>query len=996
MKKKRSGIKHDVPKNPLATKPSDALLDSKQGLHQRLSVETRPRFSDTHGFRSGMVNGGMGVGKADGIPQESGVRSTLSRTDCDNNMLLHDRRDYLTGSDKQMVNGINKVNAREDFRSGSPTSKTKMKAISRTARSGSGLVPKPSPVIQQSAVSDWEVSHCTNKGPAANGVNNRKRSVSARSSSPPVAQWSGQRPQKISRTARRRTNFLPIVPSSDATPPPDVAPHLDAAPYEMGSERCLLANSPQLAKLISDSFSSLSESEESRAAEIKTKEKNKNDVMDEKAGVHVQKMSTLLPPRKNKVFDGEGQGGGIRKRGRTGRTASTRSLMHLKVEKVGSALTTKQLRTSRLALNKKESKGSRLETRRLSDRKPYARQKHTTVNAAADFSVTSNDGHEELLTATIGVLSRAEALSSPFWKKMEPYFRYISDMDLAYLKHQISIRLDMSSPEPFALESNISHSVSNGFGSSEVSKIGSTTVGDELKPDHKDSSKKVQQIPLYQRLIAALVPEEGNEKVYHNGHESVFLDTCKSRFEHEVDFECGHAASNGHQSNANGWCFDELNHVMPDNSIIPISVAESKYNEADNYLCSDQQMMPEQHSSTCSEEHYNCMSINERLLLEIRSVGIFPDQVPYLELSEDDEIEKSIGSLHAKYDKLVSKKQDSLRKLLPSASEARELQEKEYESRALDKLVEMAYEKYMTCWGPNAHGMKSASGKMAKQAALAFVIQSLERYREFVQTGSSCFGVPVYKDIFISGISRLNDLQSDSVIGDDSAKLQASLNECSTEIRASVPLDVLYSPSPEYDSGKDKMSSNRVKKKQLLLDDVGGTNGTSSGFPCGIGSSFSSCSKGKRSERDRDGKGSVREVLSRQGTAKIGGSVLTDVKGERKLKTKSKQKGTQPSPSNSLMGKNTNQTNPGVLLVPKLSENARGVGKEDVELLDDPIDLSGLQIPEMGDLGVHDDFSGQGEDIGSWLNIDEDGLHDDDFMGLEIPMDDLSGLNMMI
>ncbi|GAA0185839.1 hypothetical protein LIER_33127 [Lithospermum erythrorhizon] len=454
MKKKRSGIKHDIPKNSVATNLSDGVRDSKQRLQQRLSVDTRPRLSDTHGFRPGMVNGGMGVGKADGITQESGVRASISRTDLDNNMLLHDRRDCPAGTDKERVKGqaINKINAREDFSSGSPTSNIKMKAVARVARSGSGLVPKLSPVIQGAAAStDWEVSRCTNKDPASIGVNNRKRSASARSTSPPVAQWGGQRPQKISRTARR-TNLLPIVPSSDHTPLRDATPPHDATPYVVGSERRLLANSPQQAKLKNDSFSYLSESEESGAAEIKTKtKKKKTDEVNEKAGLHVQKMSTLLLPRKNKVFDGEGSGGGIRKRGRTGRTTpSNRSPMPLKVEKIGNGGTAKQLRTSILGLDKNESKGSRPATRKLSGRKPYPRQKHTTVNAAAEYFVSSNDGHEELLTAINGVLNRAETLSSPFWKKMEPYFRYISDMDLAFLKQQVL---------SFPLEVSIKHCV---------------------------------------------------------------------------------------------------------------------------------------------------------------------------------------------------------------------------------------------------------------------------------------------------------------------------------------------------------------------------------------------------------------------------------------------------------------------------------------------------------------------------------------------------------
>ena len=206
--------------------------------------------------------------------------------------------------------------------------------------------------------------------------------------------------------------------------------------------------------------------------------------------------------------------------------------------------------------------------------------------------------------------------------------------------------------------------------------------------------------------------------------------------------------------------------------------------------------------------------------------------------------------------------------------------------------------------------------------------------------------------------------------------------------------------SSEQTAGKEDSWSNRVKKRELSLDDVGGTFGAS---PSGIGNSLSTSTKGKRSERDRDGKGNSREVLSRNGTTKIGRPSLSSVKGERKSKTKPKQKTTQLSASvNGLLGKLSEQPKSGQASVPKLSNTTSNVSKQkdefSLDALDDheAIDLSSLQLPEMDVLGVPDDLGGQGQDLGSWLNIDDDGLQDHDFMGLEIPMDDLSDLNMMV
>lgn len=215
----------------------------------------------------------------------------------------------------------------------------------------------------------------------------------------------------------------------------------------------------------------------------------------------------------------------------------------------------------------------------------------------------------------------------------------------------------------------------------------------------------------------------------------------------------------------------------------------------------------------------------------------------------------------------------------------------------------------------------------------------------------------------------------------------------------------IYSSDPlqtsEQNIGKDDSGSNRVKKRELLLDDVGGTFG---GPSAGMGNSLSTSTKGKRSERDRDGKGHSRELLSRNGTPKISRPSLSSIKGERKSKTKPKQKTAQLSASvNGLLGKLSEQPKPGQASVSKLSETTiSSIAKEKDEFpLDvlgdhEAIDLSSLQLPGMDVLGVPDDLDGQGQDLGSWLNIDDDGLQDHDFMGLEIPMDDLSDLNMMV
>ncbi|KAK6147678.1 hypothetical protein DH2020_018590 [Rehmannia glutinosa] len=993
MKKKRTGIKLDAAASSLMTKPVDGYREPKQGTHLRLPTEARSRLIDAHGFRSGTTNGGLGVGKAEATPQtSSGIRSSVSRTDSDNTSLLHERRERPSGQEKERVNlkAVNKANSREDFSSGSPTSGSKLNANVRAPRSGSnGGVSKLSQVVQRSASSnDWELSNCTNKIPGGLGANSRKRTPSARSSSP-VANWV-QRPQKISRTARR-TNLLPIVPGNDENPAADATSDM------MVNEKRFPAHSPQQVKIKSDNFSpaALSESEESGAAEIKSREKNKKcDEIDEKSGQNVQKMSTLLlPPRKNKAVSGDDHGDGIKRQGRSGRGfTSSRSLLPLSVEKLGNVGTTKQIRSSRLGLDKTESRPGRPPTRKLSDRKAYTRQKHITISTGADFLVGSDDGHEELLAAANAVTNTAQALSSPFWKKMEPLFRFISDADISYLKDQEYCALPDLQPSmscvnpglvvdtlaPAPLDAGSCTLIPNGCGSNEFGREETEARSVELSPEHlTPGAKSPDEISLYQRLIAALIPEEGNQLLFCSGKEDLKYDVYGSRFELEKDMESdtlcsqispscdpsGYPTSNGYDVNSNGRSLYELEH-----NIVSIpDTGNPSYDHLQIGLHADQ-LIP---GTVCSEYQYYNLSINERLLMEIHSIGIYPDLV-----SGDEEISADINKLDEKYQEQVSRKKSLLGKLLSSASEAKELQEKEFEGRALDKLVGMAYEKYMSCWGPYAHGMKSASGKMAKQAALSFVKRAMERCHEFEVTGKSCFDDPLYRDMFLSGVSRLIEGQPlNSSTDNESSKLHFGTSGCSMELRTSAPVGTQQSPTSNNQDtySSEAFPSANLGSEQITVRKEKGVRGT-------------------EKERGTAGR-SCPEVEQLKLVA-----ASASVKGERKSKAKPKQKTTHLSASvNGPLGKMPDQTKGMFSSTPKSSEiSGSDIAKDNMDMLEEPIDLSGLQLPEMDDLGVPDDLGGQGEDIGSWLNIEDDGLHDHDFMGgLGIPMDDLSDLNML-
>ncbi|KAK7265396.1 hypothetical protein RJT34_33016 [Clitoria ternatea] len=1029
MKKKRSCIKLDGSLSSTLTKPVNTFQETKQGVQQRLVTDSRSKLSnDSHSFRAGVSNGTVGAGKSDGTSQQTGlgIRASTPRNDQDNNSLVNDRRGRPVSSDKERVNvrAVNKATSRDEFNSASPTSSTKMNTAIRAPRSGSGVAPKLSQVVHRAAVpNDWELSHCATKPPAGVGTNNRKRVASARASSPPVVHW--QRPQKSSRTARR-TNLMPNIPNNDETPVLDTTSDVAGNDLGLGFARRMAGSSPQQIKLKGDPSSSaaLSESEESGAAEVKPKEKGrKPEEIDLKAAQNAQKVSNLvLPTRKNKLISGEEHGDGVRRHGRTGRGLTTsRSLVPMTSEKLGNVGTAKQLRSGRLGSDKNESKAGRPPTRKLSDRKAYARQKPSNI-ATADFFVGSEDGHEELLAAVKGVIDSADTFSSPLWRQMEPFFSLMSEEVFTYWKQKVN--LESSTLTPTSVPSNIDGcEISiNGYGSIACKRdVGSdarwsTGIIMESKRDHN-------VVPLCQRLMAALISEEdcsvGSEDIQFDAYDTEFeadgeleLSGLDHRSGTNFQFAC-HSAYNGYRINGKS----EHDEVESDVVGIPPTGLNSNFGNSVNGFLHDKSLMS---SFTCSELQYDSLDINDKLLLELKSIGIAPEPVPEMLQADDEGILEDIARLEEFYQGQISKKKSILDGLLKSASVEKELQEKDFEQRALDKLVVMAYEKYMACWGPSSSGGKNSSSKMAKQAALGFVKRTLERCHQFENTGKSCFSEPLFKDMFRAASQHSFTRQLDGMEAESSKPYASSLSleartasmgsqQSPSQFSQNMDNHDLYSSevlpalnhSSEQTSGKEDPWSNRMKKRELSLDDVGGTLGISSAP--GIGSSLTSSAKGKRSERDRDGKGHSREVLSRNGTTKVGRPASSNAKGERKSKAKPKQKATQHSVSvNGLLGKLSEQPKPALPSVSKSNDINNEKEKDEFGLggLDDhePIDLSNLQIPGMDVLGVGDDLTDQGQDLGSWLNIDDDGLQDhDDFMGgLEIPMDDLADLNMMV
>lgn len=175
--------------------------------------------------------------------------------------------------------------------------------------------------------------------------------------------------------------------------------------------------------------------------------------------------------------------------------------------------------------------------------------------------------------------------------------------------------------------------------------------------------------------------------------------------------------------------------------------------------------------------------------------------------------------------------------------------------------------------------------------------------------------------------------------------------------------------NPEQTSIKNDPTSIRGKKREALLDDV--VMASASRAASTVINTPSSGPKWKKSDQNKDSKSS---------TAKAGRPSLSSGRGERKTKMKQKQKLSQISASSEakVVDQEVDTQNSANIV-------ARDQSKEiDVGIFTESIDV----------LDVPDGLGGQGLDIGSWLNVDDDALQDNELVCLEIPMDDLSELKL--
>ncbi|KAJ6901384.1 hypothetical protein NC651_019214 [Populus alba x Populus x berolinensis] len=873
MKKKRSV-------GTVFTRTIDSDGEVKRMMHHKFNNEHGLQSYDAQGFSplagQDPSNGSSGMNKVDGISSSANSNTRAIPKESEKVPLT---RDYAAGMNKErlVVKANNKVNITEDNNHTVSTSPVTKGKASRTPRTSSLMAASTSTKnpLAPGGLDGWEQPPAITKVNSVGVPNNRKRPMPTGSSSPPMAKWVGQRPQKISRT--RRVNVVSPVSNHDEGQMSSERGHVSDFATRVTSG----IDGPPLAKDVLNgstqvrvkhenvsSPSRLSESEESGAGENREgrpKDKRTGSGGVEERSLNQNAVPSLLVTKKNKTLGREDTGDGVRRQGRTGRGPSSRtniSPVREKLENPTSDQTTKKYE-AHFRQERKFSKTGRPPLKKISDRKAFTRLGQIPISSSPDFSGESDDDREELLAAANFACNASYlSCSGSFWKKMEPVFAPICSGDSSYLKQQLKSVEDLhkrlyemfdcsNNSGDFVLEEDIpsqlihEESERNLQDQDPPKKLVRTSDLVDPKQDNSavcgGSRTRNKVTPLYQRVLSALIVEDGSEEFAENsgGRNISFQctgdsspgDDCLS-----VDFEPG--STNGidfnyesmlgfqrqKQSSVDGFTCNGNSTVNRIGGFHNNSYNDHLVQGGNGFMHSKTGMFPGSfenndekstiHSNAFSMSAYDCqyeqLGLEDKLLMELQSVGLYPETV----MERIEAINEDIIELQKKLQQVGKK--EHLDNLNKAVEEGRELQEWPLEQVAMDRLVELAHRKQLATRGNNAS--KFGVPKVSKQVALAFTRRTLAKCRKFEDTGKSCFCEPPLRDVIFAA-PRAIVVESTSCIQDPGASGtftgRADRHDLHNDkFGRGVSLD--------HDFGRTGPLLNRGRKKELLLDDVGG------------------------------------------------------------------------------------------------------------------------------------------------------------------------------
>ncbi|XP_062083040.1 uncharacterized protein LOC133789279 [Humulus lupulus] len=1012
--------------------------DIKRAAHSKLTAEAKLRSCDTHGFRLKSSAGVGGINKLDNSYEPSNSdSSTVHKSEHESTTLSRDRMPVLE-QQNSLIKGSNKPNMQQNNSVASPSPVPKGK-VSKVQRISSVMALDSSPSARPSGTfQGCEQPTVLSKAAVSGIAVNQKRQVSIGSPIHPMTQWGGQRPHKNSRA--RRTNLVSPVSTHVETQISSQGfgtSEFIARTSSVGTTGSVLVSdvdntSPKFKSETENATSlyGLSESEESGAGENMLKERKINSGEASLTTSH-KVGGFVLPMKKNKLLVNEG-GYGMQRPGRNGRGPSlSRPGIPPVKEKSKKILATEPNQDVMLSPDKNRSKTGRPPSKKLKERKNLTRLRPMLSNGSSDCTGESDDDHEELYSAAkYARNSSTLACSSAFWKNIECIFASISSEDASYLKQELSVaeELEKSLSPMFVDEFKVLGVSDEGFENCSANRFDAVCG----KSDRRRFDKVT---PLYQRVLSALIEEDEGDDFFHQSEGKItylqyasddsHCGSCnqidieskdKDRIESEVESNLGFQSQKNCLMDRLSCDSSAATNTLRNRGYSSSLHSNEQYHGDYDLLHSDVVHVGEISSNNFgqlqsrdmetagfppSDCQYQSMSVNDKILLELQSIGLSPEILP--DLTEGEEvINDDIMELKEQLHEQVARKKRNMGIIDKAVQKGRDVERRKIEQVAMDKLIEMAYRKRTAFRGNNAS--KGAVRKVPKQVASAFVKRTLNRCLNFEEHGKSCFSDPALQGVLFSSPLSNNDTKSVECIGSGTASNTCNEVSYQPEARGAGGVSCAFERHESHSDNLDRGSSeglptgihsserasynhgftpNRVKKREALIDDVVGSASSrvTSAFDCTIPEV-----KGKRSDRDN---------LRTSSLSGGGRSSLDSSQTERKTKTKLKQKNntqngrfmesTDPSGGSSQSMINGNRKNESTL--------PRNTSKDPVE----PAVFPNLQLNEidpMEELEVSRDLGGN-QDLSTWLNFEEDGLMDHDSIGLEIPMDDLAELQFI-
>ncbi|KAJ4846756.1 hypothetical protein Tsubulata_010242 [Turnera subulata] len=988
--------------------------DLKRATNPKMNADAKLRSSDTQAFRSKSSAGVGGINKLDAPLEPTASDASAVRSEMESGSIPRDR--MAPSEQRVLTKSSNKPNVHDDNLASSPSTMIKAK-VSRAPRTGSIMLLDSSLKVHSSSVPPQGLEQASNSNRVSMVGNDHKGQTSAGSSSHGMAKWVGQRPHKNSRSRRANiaapvANHAEVHTSSQGFPPDFNARMAQANGTIMASS--IENNTPKFKRETEGVPSpfAFSESEESGAGDTKPKDKG-TDSGEVSLNV-TEKVGALHFPSKKSKLPVNDIGDGVRRQGRSGRGPSAARLgAHPVREKLGSLPTGKPIQSLKPASDKSKSKTGRPPSKKLKDRKALARVGPALSGGSVDFTGESDDDREELFAAANAARNaKSIGSSGPFWKKMESIFASVSPDDLSYLKQQLSFaqELDESLSQLLGSAYDVLGVIVDrgpdysrkrqGVDSNQVKKA---SLGGTLNMGSLEKSSS-----LYQRVLSALIEEDESEEFYsqsegknmslHYASDDSHCGSCnlieietrdRDRMESEVESKvdsqshknffmdrlpCDRTVASNANRNASFSSSLQSNEHWPgddDFSHSDVGLASETCSSDVGLLHARELSMPVLSSS---DDQYQLMCLDDRLILELQSIGLCPEILP--DLADEEEVfNQEMMELRKGLYQQNGVKKKKLDKIDAAIQKGGDAERRITEQVALDQLIEMAYRKRLACRGNQTS--KNAVRKVSRQVALGFVKRTIARCRKFEETGVSCFSEPALQEVIFSMPSCNNDTKSMDCVGSGTAS--NTCNEISNHRAEARASGVISSSFERYGSPSDNFD--RGKKREVLIDDVIGS--ASSRVTSTLDSTVIGGVKGKRSDRERDQNKDNLRSTSVSGASRA--SVDADGnKNERRTKSKPKQKNTHLSSSAN-----------GPRGAPNASNKVdRADAAKEVE---EPLDFSQLQLPDFDAIGLGEsnDLSGP-QDLSNWLNFDEEGLQDHDSVGLEIPMDDLMDLQMLM